>query len=96
MNAGLSGVTTFDTSALFIRFSSALIQVLWGRGIYNPSDVKVVLCILLSLLAPRHAPDSVITYSSSSTSIIVKWVQLPDNDFRGQPVGHSIIYYQVT
>lgn len=34
-------------------------------------------------------------YSKSSTSLIVKWSQLPGEYFQGQPIGYNITYHAV-
>ena len=34
-------------------------------------------------------------YSKSSTSLIVKWSQLPGEYFQGQPIGYKITYHVV-
>lgn len=45
------------------------------------------------ILAPLKAPDLVMAYDSSSTSLIVKWSKMSEDHFRGQPIGYHITYY---
>ena len=45
--------------------------------------------------APFRAPDSVIGYKYSSTSLVVEWRHLLLEDFRGKPIGYKITYYPV-
>ena len=45
--------------------------------------------------APFRAPDLVIGYNYSSTSLVVKWRHLLLEDFRGKPIGYKITYYPV-
>lgn len=35
----------------------------------------------------------VTVYNSSSTTLVVKWSQLLNNDFQGKPIGYRITYY---
>lgn len=35
----------------------------------------------------------VTAHNSSSTSLLVEWTRLPEEDFRGLPIGYKIIYY---
>lgn len=37
----------------------------------------------------------VAAYSSSSTSLTVKWSHLPDEHFQGEPIGYKVVYYPV-
>ena len=61
--------------------------------------MKSVFYLLLnnfqSPSAPFRAPDSVISYNYSSTSVVVKWRHLPMEDFQGKPIGYKITYYPV-
>lgn len=47
----------------------------------------------MSLLAPLLAPGLLTAHNSSSTSLLVKWTGLQEEDFRGKPIGYNIIYY---
>ena len=40
--------------------------------------------------APFRAPDLVIAYNLSSTSLAVKWRHLPENYFQGEPLSYRI------
>ena len=40
--------------------------------------------------APCRAPDLVIAYNLSSTSLAVKWRHLPENYFQGEPLSYRI------
>ena len=40
--------------------------------------------------APCRAPDLVIAYNLSSTSLAVKWRHLPENYFQGEPISYRI------
>ena len=40
--------------------------------------------------APCRAPDLVIAYNLSSTSLVVKWRHLPENYFQGEPISYRI------
>ena len=42
--------------------------------------------------APCRAPDLVIAYNLSSTSLAVKWRHLPENYFQGEPISYRISY----
>ena len=42
--------------------------------------------------APCRAPDLVIAYNLSSTSLAVKWRHLPKNYFQGEPLSYRISY----
>ena len=42
--------------------------------------------------APCRAPDLVIAYNLSSTSLVVKWRHLPENYFQGEPISYRITY----
>lgn len=50
---------------------------------------------IVSLLAPFRAPDSLFAHSSNSTTLIVKWNHLSEEDFQGQPFGYNITFYSV-
>ena len=51
------------------------------------------LNILIQLIsAPSRAPDLVIAYNLSSTSLAVKWRHLPKNYFQGEPISYKITY----
>ena len=41
---------------------------------------------------PSPPPDKVTAYSTSSTSVVVKWSHVPRKYFRGEPIGYKIIY----
>ena len=43
--------------------------------------------------APSYAPELITTYSSSSTSLLVKWSHLPKKHFQGEPIEYQIVYY---
>ncbi|PFX34734.1 Protein sidekick-1, partial [Stylophora pistillata] len=43
--------------------------------------------------APLRAPALVTAHNSSFTSLLIHWTQLPEEDFRGQPIGYNVIYY---
>ena len=45
--------------------------------------------------APCRAPDLVIAYNLSSTSLAVKWRHLPENYFQGEPLSYRITYNPV-
>lgn len=49
----------------------------------------------MSLLAPLLVPSLLTAHNSSSTSLLVKWTGLQEEDFRGQPIGYNVIYYSV-
>ena len=55
----------------------------------------VFVILLFFLLAPSRVPDLVSVYSSSSTSLVVKWIHLPEEHFQGQHIGYNITYYPV-
>ena len=40
--------------------------------------------------APYRAPDLVMAYNLSSTSLAVKWRHLPENYFQGEPLSYRI------
>ena len=42
--------------------------------------------------APCRAPDLIIAYNLSSTSLAVKWRHLPENYFQGEPISYRITY----
>ena len=44
-------------------------------------------------LAPVRAPAFVTAHKYSSTSLLVKWTRLPEEDFRGQRISYNITYY---
>ena len=44
--------------------------------------------------APSRAPDLVIAYNLSSTSLAVKWRHLPENYYQGEPLSYKISYNQ--
>ena len=46
--------------------------------------------------APCRAPDLVIAYNLSSTSLAVKWRHLPENYFQGEPLSYRITYNPVS
>lgn len=46
--------------------------------------------------APFRAPDLVIAYNLSSTSLAVKWRHLPENYFQGKPLSYRITYIPVS
>ena len=55
----------------------------------------MLLFLLLTLkfiLAPSRAPDLVIAYNTSNTSLVVKWSHLPRQYFRGEPIAYYIYY----
>ena len=41
---------------------------------------------------PYQSPDLVTAYSTSSTSLVVKWSHVPKQDFTGKPIGYNIYY----
>ena len=45
--------------------------------------------------APCRAPDLVIAYNLSSTSLAVKWLHLPENYFQGEPISYRITNNQI-
>ena len=45
--------------------------------------------------APFKAPDLVIAYNYSSTSLAVEWRYLREDYFQGKPFGYKITYYPV-
>lgn len=45
--------------------------------------------------APCRAPDLVIAYNLSSTSLAVKWRHLPENYFQGEPISYRITNNQI-
>lgn len=45
--------------------------------------------------APFKAPDLVIAYNFSSTSLAVEWRYLHEDYFQGKPFGYKITYYPV-
>ena len=51
------------------------------------------LIVMISLLAPLHSPVLVIAHKSSSSSLLVQWALIQEDDFRGQPISFNIIYY---
>lgn len=51
--------------------------------------------MFLSILAPRQSPEVVIAHNSGATGLFVKWIPLPVEHFRGQPIGYKMIYYPV-
>ena len=54
------------------------------------------LNILFQLIsAPCRAPDLVIAYNLSSTSLAVKWRHLPENYFQGEPISYRITDNQI-
>ena len=62
--------------------------------------MKFVVDLLLlnhfqSPSAPFRAPDLVISYNYSSTSLVIKWRHLLLEDFRGKPIGYRITYHPV-
>lgn len=46
-------------------------------------------------LAPSRSPELVTAQKSSSMSLVVRWSQIPADDFQGQPIGYKIMYYSV-
>ena len=51
--------------------------------------------IIFAPLVPSLAPDFIAAHNKSSTSLIVKWSQLPVKCFQGEPIGYNITYYPV-
>lgn len=51
-----------------------------------------VLTVMLFLIAPLQAPDLVTAYSSSSSTLMVKWSKLVKKLFQGKPIGYNITY----
>ena len=45
--------------------------------------------------APCRAPDLVIAYNLSSTSLAVKWRHLPEKYFQGEPLSYKITYIPI-
>lgn len=59
----------------------------------SPKTRKFYLTLYFFISVPFRAPDFVIAESSNSTSLAVKWSHLPEEDFRGQPIGYYITYF---
>ena len=51
--------------------------------------------IIFAPLVPSLAPKFIAAHNKSSTSLIVKWSQLPGECFQGEPIGYNITYYPV-
>ena len=45
--------------------------------------------------APARAPDVIVAYNSSTTSLIVTWIHLPKQYFNGEPLGYKVTYHPV-
>ena len=45
--------------------------------------------------APSRAPDIIVAYNFSSTSLIVTWSHLPKQYFNGEPLGYKVTYHPV-
>ena len=45
--------------------------------------------------APARAPDIIVAYNSSSTTLIVTWSHLPKQYFNGEPLGYNVRYHPV-
>ena len=45
--------------------------------------------------APARAPDIIVAYNSSSTSLILTWSHLPKQYFNGEPLGYNVRYHPV-
>ena len=57
-------------------------------------QVNLLACnIQFQPVAPSRSSGWVTAYNLSSTSLLVKWSHLPEEDFKGQPVGYTISYY---
>lgn len=48
---------------------------------------------MICVLALLRAPALVTAHNSSFTSLLIHWTRLPEEDFRGQPIGCNVIYY---
>ena len=49
-----------------------------------------------SISAPFRAPNLVVAYNQSSTSLALRWRHLPEKYFQGEPFGYRITYNPVT
>ena len=49
--------------------------------------------LLFFCLAPSRAPDKVTAQNSSSTSLIIKWSHLAEEQFQGQPSGYKVAFH---
>ena len=57
---------------------------------------KLLTNSLLGLSSvPSRAPDVIIAYKSSSTSMMVTWSHVSKQYFNGKPIGYKISYYAV-
>lgn len=50
---------------------------------------------LFLCLAPLRAPELVGAHNASSSTLEVEWIHLPEEHFRGEPIGYIIKYYPV-
>lgn len=57
----------------------------------HPHLLHVWAIIFISV--PSQAPDFVIAETSNSTSLVVKWRHLPEENFRGQPIGYYVTFF---
>ena len=68
-------------------------------GVYdsnNKGTLFFVYCasdIIFFLLAPSLAPHFIVAYNTGSTSLVVEWSHLVEEQFQGQPIGYFIRYY---
>ena len=46
-------------------------------------------------IAPSKAPDLVATQNVSSTSLVLEWSHLSEENFKGKPIGYIITYHTV-
>ena len=76
-----------NASVTFYKKGGLTCKNYWGK--FGPR------LTFLSLSAPWQGPEVVIAHYSSSTSMVVRWSQLPMKQFRGQPIGYRIAYYPV-
>lgn len=44
------------------------------------------------IIAPAVAPNLITAFNKSSTSLVVEWSHVAEEDFRGEPYGYSITY----
>ena len=58
-------------------------------------DCDNLFDLIVYYAAPSRAPDMVIAQNSSSTSLLVRWNNLPKEHFQGQPIGYIITYHTV-
>ena len=92
--------------AAFKEFCSPLLLLLVFPEKYTGIETLTILSVnfgcdkiweadRLCLSAPLQGPEVVVARNSSSTSMVLRWSHLPENIFRGQPIGCSITYHPV-